>query len=249
MTAEPRVEVRFRGKVPAASEAFDQAREVGELLLARFHLKRCRVVVNANRRRVLSWRLARKPAELSVHWSLLPFPREVVDVMEGVPGVWPRLRSNLPTAAPPAVVQPLGAVHDLASHLAAQRLYVPTAPEVTITWGQWPRTPPHRSLRLGSCEGSLVRIHPVLDHVQVPDWLVGFIVFHELLHTVHLPEDRGGRRVLHTQAFRRAEAHHPDFGRAKQWEKDHITRLLARVRAEVRGQRVSRRSRRSRNGR
>ncbi len=227
------IDVRLRGSLPSPSEAYDGARQLGRVLVARHRLTSCTVTVNANRRRVLSWRLQGPRPQVSVHWALLPRTSDVVEVIAGTPGAWEALQQHLPTPEIPPL-KPVGEVHDLAALLASQRVHAPAAPPLHVTWGRWPRTPPHRSLRLGSCEPPLVRIHPVLDHGDVPDWFVGFILFHEMLHAVHPPETSGTRRRLHPPAFRRAERAHPDHDRANAWEQRHVTGLLARCRAVVR---------------
>lgn len=224
-------EVRFRGRPPAPSQAFDAARVLGEALCRSHGVDDILVVVNDNRDKVLSWRFGPR-SQISVHWALLPFPDKVVRVVMKEPGVWEELRKELP-AAPLPPLRPQGQVHHLTTLLSAQRTHAPRAPELHITWGQWPRTPPRRSLRLGSCQPPLVRIHPVLDHPDVPSWFVGFVVFHEMLHAVHLPETREGRRILHTPSFRRAEARHPDYGRAQRFEKEQVLTWLRRCRDRV----------------
>lgn len=230
------IEVTFRGRPPAPTEAFDQAQALGRQLAERHRLDACRVVVNANRRKVLTWRLGGPAPQISVHWALLPHLDDLLAVVDGTPGVWEQLRTHLP-APHLDDPQPQGAVHDLGRLMATQRAFhLPEAPDtLQITWGQWPRTPPRRSLRLGSCEAPLIRIHPVLDHPDVPSWFVGFIVFHEMLHAVHTPVVGNGRRQIHTPAFRRAEAEHPDFGRAQRWERAHVRALLRRCHAQVTG--------------
>lgn len=81
---------------------------------------------------------------------------------------------------------------------------------------------------------TLIRIHPVLDDARVPRWFVGFVVFHELLHAVLPPRVENGRRKIHTPEFRRAEARHPDFGRAQRWEHDNVAILIRRVQERAR---------------
>ena len=76
-----------------------------------------------------------------------------------------------------------------------------------ITWG--PRRAMRRrqrSIRLGAYdfERQLIRIHRRLDDPSVPEWFVGFVVFHELLHHRFGVERRAGRRVIHSAAFRAA---------------------------------------------
>ncbi|MEM8960743.1 MAG: hypothetical protein AAGD38_04630, partial [Acidobacteriota bacterium] len=108
---------------------------------------------------------------------------------------------------------------------------------ISITWGRAPRArgrrrSHRRSIRLGSycSERRLIRVHRVLDHHDVPAWFVAWVVFHELLHAAEPPTaGSGGRRVVHTAAFRRREQAHPDTERARRWLARHLDVLLERA--------------------
>ncbi len=89
-----------------------------------------------------------------------------------------------------------------------------------ITWGQMPTARRRRSIRLGSYteETRLIRIHPLLDQSFVPEFVVRFIVFHEMLHAdLGILRGSNGRRQMHTPEFRRRERQHPDYDRAEEW--------------------------------
>ena len=136
-----------------------------------------------------------------------------------------------------SVTRPVGEEHrldEIATRVIAEHLsedlrgrQVPS-----ITWTPKKRSTARRGLRLGSYDASrdLVRIHSVLDQAAVPEHVVAFVIYHELLHAV-IPSKRVGRRLIHHGAdFRRREASHPDFLRVTQWEKDHISRLIRAAR-------------------
>jgi hypothetical protein len=100
-----------------------------------------------------------------------------------------------------------------------------------ITWG--PRAKRQRgreSIKLGSysVEEQLIRIHPVLDASDVPAFFVAWIIYHEMLHEVHDMPIVDGRRVYHTQAFRRAEAQFEHYAEAVLWERTQVRKLLDR---------------------
>lgn len=138
---------------------------------------------------------------------------------------------------PKSVAKPVGDEHQLdeiarrvITDYLAEDLVERGAP--VITWTPKKRSTARRGLRLGSYDASrdLVRIHSVLDQAAVPEWVVAFVVYHELLHAV-VPSRRVGKRLIHHGAeFRRREASHPDFLRVTQWEKDHISRLIRAAR-------------------
>ena len=112
-------------------------------------------------------------------------------------------------------------LHALAEQVKAEHF----GPElrVHITWGRGSRQRrgPRRHIVFGSFEhrSRVIRIHPVLDSADVPEFFVRFVIFHEMLHAVLDPEhDADGRRYVHTPEFRRLERQHPDYHRAMQWE-------------------------------
>ena len=63
-------------------------------------------------------------------------------------------------------------------------------------------------------------VSPRLDASDVPQWLLDFIVFHELLHKEHGITARGSRRYAHTAAFRAAERAHPRHHEAENFLKN-----------------------------
>lgn len=88
---------------------------------------------------------------------------------------------------------------------------------VSIGWG---RSGPlnARSRHLGSYSAPFHRIliHPLLDNESIPEFVIRFVIFHELLHSRQPP----GIKNPHDMAFRIVERTHSDYLRMKQWEKD-----------------------------
>lgn len=232
--------VSLRGSLPSPSTAWDAGAALGRVLLAQPGVEACDLTVNANRRQVLSWARRGGQLRLSVHWALLEHHDDLVHLLtRGDRSAWARLRRRIPQQPVTGEVGPSrGRVHDLHRLLATERERLPRDPgELHLEWGRWPTIPPRRSLRLGSCDNASpprIRIHPVLDHVDVPAWFVGFVLFHELLHVVFPPIDRGLRREVHPASFRAAERRHPHYAAALRWERERIHDLLARTRRQVR---------------
>lgn len=98
-----------------------------------------------------------------------------------------------------------------------------------IGWA--PRRGPvgRHKLRLGawSPDDRSIRLHRTLDRPEVPAYVVGFVVFHEMLHAVIEPELRSGRRIYHSPAFRERERQHPDFDAADHWLNDNLALLCS----------------------
>lgn len=88
-----------------------------------------------------------------------------------------------------------------------------------IGWGQrkgWARLghydPIHHTITLS----------PVLDSPRIPEFVVRYIVYHEMLHAVFEDTPSRGFRRHHPPEFRRAEAAYPDFARSKKFLSEHF---------------------------
>jgi hypothetical protein len=125
-----------------------------------------------------------------------------------------------------------GRSHDLAQiyRLVNQRFFGDGV-VAHIGWGRAPPRRRRRSIKMGVYfhETRTIRIHPALDHPEVPSFVVEFIVYHEMLHQICPAEElSGGRKRIHTRAFRAREQLHPDHRRAMAWEREHLGWLLTR---------------------
>ena len=127
------------------------------------------------------------------------------------------------------VLRTRGQVHDLAGIFdRLNRRYFEGKHEAQITWGPLRRHGQQRSIKVGSyaLEDRLIRVHPALDSEIVPIYFLEWIVFHEMLHGKHAIREVGGRRCFHPPEFSREERQFPGYGRARQWEKCNLDRLL-----------------------
>lgn len=234
--SDAELRIQLRTGLPSPTAAWDNGASLARLLLTQPGVQTCEITVNANRRQVVSWRSREGQLTVSVHWALLEHTDDLVRlVTTGDRTAWARLRRVLPQHTPLVDdPQTSGKMHDLQQLVAAERTHLRRdIGPVRVTWGRWSANPPMRSLRLGSCDAGdppSIRIHPVLDHRFAPAWFVGFVLFHELLHVVHPPIDRGLRREVHPASFRAAERRHPQFEHALRWERDNIDELLALAR-------------------
>ena len=189
------------------------------------------------------------PLDLRLHRFFAAAPAEVVDALAAwlksgrrarracaTLDCWIESQNRALPRTGPTTLRPLGQVHDLS--VLSSRCVELHLPELLdrmpdLTFGRRRRSPSRSSIQLGSfdAELNLVRIHPVLDHRQVPDFFVRFVLFHELLHAA-MPSQvsSAGRRIYHSRAFRQREASHPDYQRAMAWEEANLNRLMARAR-------------------
>jgi hypothetical protein len=104
--------------------------------------------------------------------------------------------------------------------------------DASVSWGRRTRArenaPQRTSIKLGTycADRKLIRIHPTLDRSWVPRYFVEYVLFHEMLHHMMPMPIRAGRRELHPPQFREREQHFRHYGRAIQWERQHVGRLL-----------------------
>ena len=201
------------------------------------------LVFTRNRRRLVSYRHRGGRLEVRVSRYLLSLGEVIVEPIAGFVGGERSARGRLSQlfrdvdTPPPRQrsclrMNPLGETYDLSQLVEFES---PRAlgrrVDVPITWGSRQSRRPQRSIRLGSYdfERGFIRIHRRLDHPAVPEWFVGFVVFHELLHHRFGVTRVKGRRIVHSDAFRRAEREHPSFEAVKRWEAECLPRLLLAV--------------------
>jgi predicted metal-dependent hydrolase len=128
-------------------------------------------------------------------------------------------------------------VHDLVPVLERVRQrYFGGIGDVAICWGaarvsasrrrRRARTR-SRALATYSFDDRTIRVSPVLDSARVPEFVLEWIVYHEMLHHVLPCENGNGRRRLHTRRFRALERGFERYGEAQAWEKANLDWLLA----------------------
>jgi len=204
-----------------------------------------RLVVHDNRHTMVSFRRERGRIQFRVHHLFLGCPPEVVEALAGFvrPGrgdgrrtasrtidAW--VRDHRDRIAPPRTgrMQARGRVHDLQAILDRLNAeHFEGTVEVRIGWGRSGSLPGRRSIRTGVYlhAARAIRIHPALDREEVPEFYVASVVFHEMLHQVVPPAERGGRRTIHGREFRRQERTFPDHARSQAWERENVHLLLA----------------------
>lgn len=68
----------------------------------------------------------------------------------------------------------------------------------------------------------LIKIHRLLDKENIPDYLVSYVVYHEMLHHV-CPSyyDETGIHQVHTKEFKEQETKFKYFDQAQEWIEEH----------------------------
>ena len=208
------------------------------------------LVLTRNRRRMLSAKPEERGLAVRLHRCFLGAPEPVLDAVAQLcnPGIRGRRRKQALAVArehfahyagehmKPArkmSLRPQGSVYDLLQlRDRVEAEYFDGDLNVDITWGQggWGNADLRRGgihIRLGSYDSThrLVRIHPVLDREEVPEFVVESVVHHEMLHAAEPPRPGRLRRIVHTRAFRRREREFRDYEKAERWIEKNLRRL------------------------
>lgn len=106
--------------------------------------------------------------------------------------------------------------------------------EVAIGWGQVRRSTKRRrrgvrsrALATYSFRDKCIRVSPVLDAAFVPEFVMDWIIYHELLHHVLPIEGNSERKIYHSQRFRCLERAFPRYEEAMAWERANLAKLLS----------------------
>jgi predicted SprT family Zn-dependent metalloprotease len=213
-------------------------------LLRQFH-EPIRLQVHDNRSTMISYRRNQTGLLIRIHQMFLPPPPDLADVLAAFVAGRGRRRAEAghwldrfirdhrgairpPRSPPPPLSR--GQVRDLQQIFdSLNQRYFSGAIQAQIGWGRAPSKRRRRSIKMGAYfhDSRHIRIHPALDQPQVPDYLVEFVVYHEMCHQACPPEmGSGAQKRIHTRAFRELERQHPDHARALAWEKRHLKLLL-----------------------
>lgn len=81
----------------------------------------------------------------------------------------------------------------------------------------------------------LIKINRFLDHSDIPEYMVCYVIYHEALHHV-CPSyyDKGGRHCIHHKKFKAKEREFRDYRQAQTWIKDNREQLFKLVRGNRR---------------
>lgn len=100
---------------------------------------------------------------------------------------------------------------------------------LNITWFGKPtlRCKSHVTFGLYYDPIRLIKINRLLDSPSFPDYLVSYVVYHEMLHHVcpSYHDEKGFHRI-HTKEFKAREAKYRHFQLAQHWIKDHHENLF-----------------------
>ncbi len=108
-----------------------------------------------------------------------------------------------------------------------QIYFAGTMQKPILTWSQ---TQTFRIFGHHDANHDTIVISQTLDDAKIPQFVVEFVLYHELLHIKHPTKIINGRRYNHTAIFRADERKFPRFEEAEDW----LNRISAKVRRRKR---------------
>jgi predicted metal-dependent hydrolase len=106
--------------------------------------------------------------------------------------------------------------------------------EVQIGWARSParkgrknKKTVSRALATYNYSDHTIRVSPILDAADIPEYVIDWIVYHEMLHHVLPVEKIQGKHRYHTHRFKTLERAFIHYREAKAWEKVNTNRLLS----------------------
>jgi predicted metal-dependent hydrolase len=89
----------------------------------------------------------------------------------------------------------------------------------------WSRKKSYWRLGFYDQDRNLLVISRVFDQRGIPEEIVRYLVYHEMLH-IHFPSERkNGRRIIHSPEFRRIEKIFPAYQDIQNWLKSNLRKL------------------------
>ena len=101
--------------------------------------------------------------------------------------------------------------------------------QLHVTWfgDKWRRRRKRITFGLYNDPLRLIKIHRILDEKTVPDYVVSYVIYHEMVHNV-CPAyvDENGFKHIHSRAFKEREKKFKYFVQAQKWIKEHQNELF-----------------------
>lgn len=102
-------------------------------------------------------------------------------------------------------------------------------PKQTLTWSA---RKTYRILGHHDSNHQTIVISKSLDEKTVPNYVVQYVLFHEMLHVKHPTKIVNGRRAIHTPEFRREEKEFDFYTQAEKWIEDNIVQIKRNVKGK-----------------
>jgi hypothetical protein len=110
------------------------------------------------------------------------------------------------------------------------RYFRDSLPKPTLSWSQ---KKTNRLLGHHDSVHETIVVSKTLDDSNVPEYVVEFVLYHEMLHIKHPTQINNGRRNYHTAAFRRDEKRFVYYKQAQEFIENYLRRIRHKTRKKA----------------
>lgn len=194
--------------------------------------------INDNHSTMLSVKWMPDRAKVSLHRMFLGAPRNVMEALSCYlrgksRGLAPTIKAYIETNIRELNysshldlnrLETKGKIYDLEEiYNDINKEYFGNELDLHITWFGKKPTKPKKQLTLGLYHDplKLIKIHRMLDNPKFPDFLVSYVIYHEMLHEA-CPAyiDERGIKQIHSRAFKLREKEFHAYKRSQEWMKN-----------------------------
>jgi hypothetical protein len=216
--------------------------------------KKLQIKINDNRSTMLSVRWESHCTKVSLHRMFLSAPRNVMDELgcylrgkqKGLtPVIKAFIDNNVKKLDYSHTIDPhrlpcQGTVYNLKEiYDSLNEDYFSNKLNLRITWfgTRQQRNKTRITLGLYHDPLRLIKINRLLDSPVFPDYVVAFVVYHEMLHYVCPPYiDQNGLNQIHSKAFKLREKQFYHYTLAQKWIQDHQQNLFKDINLSLSGE-------------
>lgn len=197
--------------------------------------KKLKLTINDNRSTMLSVKWEPDCTKVSLHRMFLNAPENVMESLACY--IDKRQKSiDLPVKAfiseklksldysctiPPQKIQHKGSVYNLKEiYEALNREYFNNSVHLNITWFGSRNNRNKSNITFGLyCDTlKLIKISRMMDEPSFPDYVVSYVIYHEMLHHICPPYvDAKGLNSIHNKEFKKRETEFKQIRQAKSW--------------------------------
>lgn len=206
--------------------------------------KPLKIKINDNRSTMLSVRWESDHTKVSLHRMFLEAPENIMDELacylrkegeELTPMVKAFIEDNLTKFdyshhINPKKLATKGKVYNLQKiYDKVNREYFGNKLKLAITWFGDGKKKNRSRVNFGAYfeQLKLIKINRLLDNEAFPDYVVEFVIYHEMLHAIYTPFVKdSGRRCVHTPDFKKMERRFHKYREADRWIKNHHSKVF-----------------------
>lgn len=90
----------------------------------------------------------------------------------------------------------------------------------------WSKNRSYTRLGFYDAQRNLLVISRIFDDSRVPEQIIRYLLYHEMLHIFFPTTTRNGRRTIHSPAFKSAEKKFPAFDDIQKWIKKNLKKFI-----------------------